>query len=42
VSLFSLNEQTWRMAGAPASCGRAEVRNGQNMSERHELVAKQM
>jgi hypothetical protein len=42
MSLFSLNEQTWRTDGAPTTWGRAEVRNGQNLSERHEWAAKQM
>jgi len=42
MSLFSLIEQTMRTGSAPTTYGRAEVRNGQNLSERHEWVAKQM
>jgi hypothetical protein len=41
MSLFSLNEQTWRADGARGDQA-SVVRNGQNLSERHEWVAKQM
>jgi hypothetical protein len=42
MSLFSLNEQTWRTESAPTASGPAQVRNGQNLSKPKEEATKQL
>jgi hypothetical protein len=42
MSLFSLNEQAWRTESAPSVSGRAQVRNGQNLSKPKEATTTQL